>query len=128
MEAAADAALHVRPVTAKRPWIRTATLDLIELRNNARVLGQFALEASLNKQIKSAAKNDRAAWLEADLADGGWPAIKRLRKGSARQQQGRIRNSAGDLVDSSERADTLATYLQNVQWQRSPGAGVGVPE
>eukprot|EP00959_Pyramimonas_sp_CCMP1952_P003781 80135-Pyramimonas_sp.AAC.1 len=127
MEAAAESALPVRSVIAKRPWIRTATLDLIEQRNTARAEGQFALEASLNKQIKSAAKRDRAEWLEKDLAENGWSAIKRLRRGESHQQQGRLQSMDGNLVDSSGRAEAMATYFQDAQWKRIPGAGEGVP-
>eukprot|EP00959_Pyramimonas_sp_CCMP1952_P357874 7492898-Pyramimonas_sp.AAC.1 len=90
MEAAAESALPVRSAIAKRPWIRTVTLDIIEQRNAARAEGQFTLEVSPNKHIRSAAKRGRAEWLEKVLEENGRSAIKRPRRGTPRQQQGRL--------------------------------------
>eukprot|EP00959_Pyramimonas_sp_CCMP1952_P192364 4022365-Pyramimonas_sp.AAC.1 len=47
--------------------------------------------------------------------------------GHAGQQRGRLRNSAGDQVGASERADALAASSQDGQWKRCPGAGASVP-
>ena len=45
--------------------------------------------------------------------------LKKLRR-PRRPQQGRLQNSAGVLVDSDARADTLSSYLQDVQWAVRP--------
>ena len=45
--------------------------------------------------------------------------MRALRK-SSRANQGRIRNAAGELESSENRASTLAAYLQDVQWAVRP--------
>ena len=39
---------------------------------------------------------------------------------TADSRQGRLRNSAGELVSSEHRASTLAAYLEDVQWAVRP--------
>ena len=60
-------------MSAKRhnPWISTATLQLIEQRNDARRLCMAKeTEARLNKAIRQSAKNDRKNWLNDSLCRG----------------------------------------------------------
>ena len=52
-------------------------------------------------------------------ATGSWSEIRKLRKGTT-PKQGRLKNDAGDLVESDGRADTLAKYLESVQWAVRP--------
>ena len=50
------------------------------------------------------------------LQHGDWDAIRKLRK--PRQAKCRkLRNAAGDLVESSQWADTMANHLEEVQWR-----------
>ena len=49
------------------------------------------------------------------LADGSWNAVRKLNKPPGKKQ-GRLRNLQGELVDASSRAETLAEYLESVQW------------
>ena len=103
-------------VSAKRPWISSKTLALIERRNGARRAGLQQQCSDLSKQVKYSAKEDRRKWLDDNLAKGGWQAIRRLRAGRS-QKPGRLRDKEGNLVSSERRAETLADYLEHVQWQ-----------
>ena len=111
------ASKHIPSTTvhAQKPWISATTLQHISSRNTARLQHQHDLEKSLNKLIKQSAKADRRTWIEEQLQNGNWSAVKRYRKGFC-PPPGRLQNSKGDLVDTSQRADTLATYFENVQW------------
>ena len=113
--------LPKREESANKPWIRSETLALLELRRQARSLGKWDAERDLRKQVKKSARRDRAAWLEQLVADGSWPAVRKLRRGR-RVQQGRLRNASGELVCSEHRAETLAEHLETVQWAVRPVA------
>ena len=106
------------PVTttcARKPWISARTLALIDRRNNARISGNHALESDYNRQIKSSAKHDRKIWLEDLLQNGTWEFLRHLKKNGP-VRQGRLRDLDGKLVDSQHRSETLAEYLEKVQW------------
>ena len=77
------------------------------------------LEKELNKITRASAKADRRDWLEQQLGDGNWTAIKAHRKGF-KPTLGRLQNQAGELVESSMRADTMATHFETVQWAGHP--------
>ena len=47
-------------------------------------------------------------------ASGDWSQIRSLRKG-IRPAQGRLKDLAGELVSSEQRAQTMAEYLERVQ-------------
>ena len=88
-------------------------------RNHARRSGDFEAEKQLNNRIKQSVKKDRADWLDYLLAAGDWGEIRKLRKGFC-PNQGRLKNAAGHLVDSNDRAETLAQYNSEVQWAVRP--------
>ena len=97
-----------------RPWISSHTLRLIDERNEARLAKNFTREEFTNKLIKLQARVDRREFLLRMLDDGNWDEIKKLRKGM-RFKSGRIRNLDGELVDRSEKAETLAQYFMKIQ-------------
>ena len=99
----------------KRPWISEATLMIIERRNMARCTGDHKEELQLNKLVKQSAKADRRAWLNEALENGDWSEIRKLKQ-PPKHRQGRLRDLTGALVNSEERAETLAEYLEKVQW------------
>ena len=49
------------------------------------------------------------------MQSGDWDSIKAYRKGF-KPSPGRLQDNTGQLVESSQRADTLATYFETVQW------------
>ena len=116
MKVAALEALPVRMARAQRPWISRQTLDLIEERRQARADANAALEQRLHGDIKRAARADRKAWLLDNLSSGSWASVRQLRSGF-KPNRGRLQNSAGELVSSEERPNTLAEYYANIQWQ-----------
>ena len=69
--------------------------------------------------MNQSAKKDRAAWLNRLAASGDWQAMKTIRGGRPKQQ-GRLRNSLGQVVSSEMRAETLADQLESVQWKVRP--------
>jgi len=115
----AEATLPKRPKPPNKPWITTATLELVASRQRARATGNWTLEKQLRKQIQKSAKQDRAKWLEELSAKGDWSALRLLRKGR-KVQQGRLYNVNGDPVCSDERAETFAKHLASVQWHVRP--------
>ena len=48
-------------------------------------------------------------------ASGSWSQVRKLRQ-KPKLNQGRLHDSAGNLVSSEERAQTFAEYLQDIQW------------
>lgn len=52
-------------------------------------------------------------------ASGSWDVVRKLRK-PPKACQVRLTNAIGVLVNSNERADTLALYMQDVQWSVRP--------
>ena len=119
---AVQGAMHVaaeylpsRSLSPHRPWITSATLELIEDRNFARQRGHYEDERKLHKLIRQSAKKDRKAWLDNVLENADWAAVRALRKGPS-SKPGRLRNLDGQLVSSDVRAETLAEYLEKVQW------------
>ena len=121
MQTAARHTLPLRSVVAHKPWIRSCTLQLIELRNQARLGHQSARESVLNRNIRLSAKADRREWLNDMLRGGSWAGIRKLCRATPRQQ-GRLKNSLGEIVQSDERAQTMAEYLENVQWMAPPAS------
>ena len=119
MFAAASKCLEQREVKPNRPWIRRGTLDLIELRNQARINSQHQLELSLNKLIKQSAKQDRKEWLNDMMDTGDWSNIRKFKRRGL-QQQGRLRDASGELVDSESRTETMACYYSTTQWMPPP--------
>ena len=114
-EAAAKATLPRVSARAKKPWISTTTLALIDARIKARSVGDKAEESNLNANIKQCVKRDRSSWLHGLLATGDWSQIRKMRKGFV-PQQGRLKDSEGCIVSSERRAETLADHLEKVQW------------
>ena len=106
---------------AKRPWISEATLSFIDKRNKARQNGEWNNKKELTKYIKSSAKNNRSNWLRSIAGTKDWTIIRKLRK-PVRADQGRLRDLQGNLVFSDKRAETMATYLDKVQWRVRPDA------
>ena len=74
-------------------------------------------EKNLAPLIKASVKRDRTSWLENLTATGNWNEIRKLRKGFV-PNQGRLKNMAGDLVESNLRAETLAEHLERSNGQR----------
>ena len=64
----------------RKPWITEATLDLIRRRGQYRDGGDLEAVADLNRQIRRAAKQNKRAWLDTQLASGDWRPIINLKK------------------------------------------------
>ena len=116
---AAAKTLPTLPVKATKPWISAATLHLIQSRNVARTARDYDAERECNKRIRWSARADRRRWLEDLAATGDWSQVRRLRK-NPKPQQGRLKDSAGHVVRSDRRAETMAEYLEKVQWAVRP--------
>ena len=108
-----------KAVAARKPWIGPVTLSLINDRHEARGAGNSVLERSINKAVHKSARADKAVWLNSVLEDGAWEGIRKLRQ-PRKPNQGRLQDVNGDLVSSECRADTMATYLESIQWRVRP--------
>ena len=116
---AAASILREVPASKRKPWIGEATLAFIDRRRQARAVNDYSEEDRLHKLIRKSAKSDRRRWLQEVAGSGSWSSLRRLRKG-APHKQGRLESLGGEAVDSSQRADTFAQYLQDVQWAVRP--------
>ena len=112
----AEATLPKKTSVAKKAWVRDSTLALIEKRQVARYENDHTSEKMLTKQIKAAVRKDKSIWLDSALASGTWDSLKKKRRPPA-DKQGRMQAKDGKLVDSEERAATMALFLEEVQWQ-----------
>ena len=99
-----------------KPWISKRTLELVEHKRQARYAADWLEERRLRKEVRSSARRDRAIWLEELTATGDWNALRKVRKGT-KHQQNRLRNSKGEVVPTDERAEVLATFLEESQWK-----------
>ena len=61
-----------------------------------------------------AVKADKSPWFDEMLAEGDWGEIRMFTKGYL-PQQGRLKNVAGELVDSDSRAKSLEEYHSKLQ-------------
>ena len=116
---AAECALGHARATKKKPWISEGTLNLIELRQAARISNDFEEEARLHKSIRKSARADRKQFLEDLAGSRTWGALRILRQG-AKHSQGRLCDASGNVVSSETRAETFAKYLETVQWAVRP--------
>jgi len=108
---------HIPTVKAckRKPWISQDTLELICQRNDARKAVDRENEQILRKMIQKSARKDRAAWLNNLAGKGDWQSLKKLRK-SKQVSQTRLLDAQGQVVSTEFRAETLAEYLEKVQW------------
>lgn len=122
LDAFHDVSDRILPTSTFRPrraWTSPRSLALITERHAARQCGDRSREAQLNKQVKRSIQNDKSIWLDSLLASGDWSQIRKLRRPSS-TKQGRLNDASGDLVDTDRRAETLAAYLESVQWAVRP--------
>ena len=122
LHGAAAATLQPLQARSRKPWIQQRTLDLIDRRDTARKNGQRGVEISLNREIRKSAKADRTEWLDTMLSNGSWKAINsfRMNAGSPNIRCRKLANSAGELVESVQRAETFAEHLEKIQWAVRP--------
>ena len=115
-------AMHAASIVASsgklqpnRPWISTSTLILLERRQQERQSGNYDAEHELHKQVRQSVKRDRKHWLDTQLAGGPWCAVRALRKGTTKRPI-QVRDASNSVVDSADRAETMADYFEHVQW------------
>ena len=111
----AERCLHQTKRQAHKPWISSRALHLLEERDKARASRNPHLEKQLHGQVKQSVKIDRSQWLDDLLKTGDWNEIRRLRRGH-RPRSGRLKNTDRNVVESDQRAETLATFFETVQW------------
>ena len=116
---AAEETLPLVQATPHRAWISGHTLRLIDSRSEARRNGNLLRERALNIEVKRSVKKDRDQWLTSLLEKGPWDQVKDLRRG-VHHRQGRLKDMQGRFVSSEDRAETLADYLETVQWAVRP--------
>ena len=101
----------------RKPWITEDTLKLISDRSLCREAGDLARVADLNKQIRKAAKKDKRAWLDEQLASGDWRPITNLNKpfrGATVRLYPEHRSDEG--LPAPNNATVFAKHLAEVQW------------
>ena len=109
---------------ARKPWISNRTLELIDKRNESRINGCQEEEIKIQKEIRNSVKHDRCDYLDTLAGGGTWSDLKKLRQGPSRMK-GRLRNLEGVVVESDQKAETLADYFAKVQWRVRPVSDAG---
>eukprot|EP00959_Pyramimonas_sp_CCMP1952_P312434 6539590-Pyramimonas_sp.AAC.1 len=104
---------------SRRPWVSQCTLDLIDQRSQARLENDQVKQRDLHRKVRRSAKADKTKWLNDCIQTGTWDDLKLIRK-TRRPTQSSLRNAAGVLTPSEEKADTMAEYLERVQWRVRP--------
>ena len=115
----AEELLPQKSSAPRKPWISQETLALLDHKHAARRSGDWESERLIRKQVRQSARRDRARWLESVASTGSWASISKLRRGP-RKNQGRLRNTDGDLVSSEMRAQAFAEHLETMQWYVRP--------
>eukprot|EP00959_Pyramimonas_sp_CCMP1952_P252126 5268026-Pyramimonas_sp.AAC.1 len=64
--------------------------------------------------MRNACKQDKTVWVDTQFSTGSWDALKKRCRPKPRRQ-GRLRNMSGKLVENTQRAETMAEYLEKVQ-------------
>jgi hypothetical protein len=124
-----DAAAVLETTAVKdrlRPWISQRTLDIVGQRRQSRRVSDWPEEKRLSKLAKKSARQDRREWLTDIAGANSWEQVRKLRRKTC-HKQGRLKDLNGQYVDSDERAQTLATYLQEVQWAVRPATLIDAP-
>ena len=101
---------------AKQEWISAWTLGLVDSRNEARRYGNVQAEKKLNKEIRQSARTDKRMWVLKRLEGGSWQAVKHFRT-QPNIKHASVQNLEGNLTSTAERAETLAEYVEQIQWQ-----------
>ena len=117
-DAMENAASILQPAgrVSRRPWISAVTLGLLNQRDDAQRQGNLAEQQKLNKRIKASVQKDKRDWLDSELAEGHWKVVRALHK-KVPKRPIQIQDERGQFVESTKRADTLADYFEQVQWQ-----------
>jgi hypothetical protein len=72
---AAEGTLPEKTMVPNKPWIRAGTIELISQRAAAQEANHADEMRILHKKVRRSAKDDRAAWIDASIADGrGMPS------------------------------------------------------
>ena len=103
------------PTKVSKPWMSGQSYTIIANTLRASQDQNYDEVKMLTKDLKRQVKVDKTVWLKELASSGTWEDIRKLRR-PRKPAQGRLTKSSGVLVNSDERADTLATYLQDVQW------------
>ena len=110
----------------RRPWVRAATLELIDLRATARADQDVSLEKDLVRRIRASVRSDRRAWLDEVLTQKDWAQVRNTEEKRSDHTIGRPKDSTGRLVSSAVRAETMAEHLEKVQWAVRPASVASV--
>ena len=111
---------------SRRPWISQCTLDLTHQRSQARLENDQGKQRDLHRMVRRSAKADKAKWLNDCIQAGTWDDLKLMRK-ARRPTQSSLRNAAGILTPSEEKAETMAEYLEHIHWRARPAGCTEAP-
>ena len=101
--------------SSKRPWISTATLNLIDTRNDARLNHDYDHEVILNKKMRQSASKDRLNWCDALIKSKAWEELKAFRP-KPQRRYGRFQDQDRNITFSDDKTCTLANYFESIQW------------
>ena len=100
----------------KKPWISAKTLELVMERDDRRRHHNYVEEKDFSKLIRASAKHDKQVFLHGELTNGNWNAVNKLRQKPIKKYVN-MRKLQNEIVDTSVRLDTMATYFASVHWK-----------
>jgi len=109
-----------KPAEARRPWIRSGTLELHAHRQALAALGQLKDARELDKMIRDSAKEDRRQWIAEGLKNSLWEPVRQVKK--PRQSKVVALVAKGKAYDGRRPEAVYAEHLETVQWGRQAGA------
>ena len=115
---AMEAHVTEAPKRPRRVWISQETMEMLEHRKALAQAGLVAEAQALDKDIRKAAKEDKAAWVERRLGENFWDPIKEVtRKPSPSVVALARRGKDADQLGAKP-AETYAEFLGTEQWGR----------
>jgi len=103
---------------AKRPWIRTETLELMASRAALAELGQLKDARELDMQVRQSAREDRKVWIKEGLEDNMWQPIRAIRRKRAPPVV-TLEKADGTRSWDTPAAEVYGEYLETTQWGRT---------
>ena len=128
---AADECLSKDIPPRKRNYLSRSTWGLIKTRQSLYLQGNHDEVKSLDRKIKKEARADRKRHVVNQFQRNpqdphgrqAWKSVNTLRK-DFKPSYISMRNADGRLVPLKDRADTIATYLEQQHWSNSNGQGL----
>ena len=101
----------------KRPWVGVDCLKLVDARTAALTMGDNTRAEEITRELKRKCRKAKSEFLKTEVVENGWKGIQKLKPFSAAQT--RIKDPAGQVQPTAQRAQTFANFYRDKQWARA---------